>query len=215
VAYSRKGVVVALQSFNIVLVGENFPVGSIRSGDFAFRHRQLVEKIRLPVALQAERDGVTLHVLPVRFQAAVTRVDQADVQAQGLVEMTELFFEYVGRRSVTSVGHNVVWTVEELAVAERLLDVLVDAGRLREVLPADPFATQLTLKFRDGAEPTVTLALKERDPGAVTLEFNFNFDTAGDGSAVDAVRGLPSSLQSATDLARRFEGLVPDREAVS
>ena len=204
-----------IRSFSIVLVGENFPVASIRTEHFQFRHRALRETVRLPVALQAERDGVSLQVIPMRFEAAVTVVDNVAIQTTGLVDMTKTFFDYVGRRTITAVGHNVVWQLEDDDERARreLFDALLVRQTVDQVLASvGPVSADLSFRFRRGDESAAIMLVKMSEPDKLTLQLNFNFDISDEMSAEAAVERLAQSVGHATALAADVAALVARHE---
>ena len=95
-----------IATFNVVLVGENFPVQTVQIRDFTYRGRQLQEQLRMGPALQAGTRGVAVMILPDRFQVAITEPDDLAIQTEGVREIVSVFRDYIGRRSATHLGHN-------------------------------------------------------------------------------------------------------------
>jgi hypothetical protein len=143
----------AMQNFNIVLVGSNIPVQNIELDDFRFRGRPLQAALRMPVALEAEARGGKLTILPERFQVAVTEPLEPAGDANSLVEMTQAFFGYVGPRSFTATGHNAQFTID--GTAERKDEVrraLIDMDRTQELVGRDLVGADVSVFFRLDAE---------------------------------------------------------------
>lgn len=203
-----------LTSFNLVLTGDNFPVSSIKVSDFTFRHRNLKEILRIPVALQAENDVVSLQVLADRFQVAVMTPDHVPTQAAGIQEMANTFLEYVGRRTLTAVGHNIQWVLSgSEARKAAFVDSLTRKETLSSVLGSDDYGADLTLLFTRGTESQARMLVQTSSPGDVTLDFNFHFDLSDGGSVADALNALEDSLQHVEDLSRSMESLFLGVEA--
>lgn len=185
----------ALINFSVVLVGENFPVQTIKTTDFQYRHRALNETLRLPVALQAENNLVAMQVLPDRFEVRVKTPDDVVKQAEGVSEMVNTFLEYVGRRTVTAVGHNAQWVLPggpdfKKALAARFSN-LANIETLIGVAPTD---VDLSFGFRVGAETKARASLNTSADGDAVLDFNFHFDISSPDQILAAMAELPQSL---------------------
>jgi hypothetical protein len=203
---------------NVVLTGENFPVGSLKLGDFEYRHRKLTETLRLPIALRGETHGgnVVMQVLPDRFEASIMRVDDSANQAAGLLELVEVFQDYVGRRSVSGVGLNVQLAME--APGNRRADVyrtLVNATLVDEVLESDDEVVgDLNFYFKKGNEDRARVLVKMSEPGDVVFDYNFHFEVRlPDRDALTCARNLPDSTAHAIELSERFQDMI-DRAKV-
>lgn len=191
-------------SLGLVLLGDSFPVSSLRAEDFEFRHRALKESFRLPVAFQAENDRVRMQVLPERFDASILKVDDVDIQAVGLQEMARTFLEYVGRRTVTAVGHNVGFKVAVAEPSQAALGRLMNKDAVDEILGSTgPVTSQLTFQFKRGAESQCrVLVASGSDDNSLGLDFNFHFDLLAEGlSASEAIDRFDESLANARDVA--------------
>jgi hypothetical protein len=200
-----------ISSTNVVLLGENFPVSSLRLEDFEFRHRVLRETLRLPVALRAETsDGsVVMQVLPDRFEVAVVRPDRLDLQIEGLLHLVEVFQEYVGRRTIRSVGHNAATILTGTAEQRSdLLAGLVHMDKINAFLNSSVAVSgDLGLKFKCGRETAARLQVRMAENDDVALDVNFHFDLDQEGlTALAAAQLLPESLVHAEAL---FDSFMP------
>ncbi len=198
-----------INSMNIVLTGENFPVSSLKVEDFTFRHRPLRETLRLPVALRAEAsDGrAIMQVLPDRFEVSVTQVERADVQAEGLVELVRVFQEYAGRRTIIAVGHNVTTALSSTQdLRPEILAGLVRVDELSAYLGSTaPISGDVMVKFRRGRETAARLQIRGAEADDVYLDLNFHYDLQEQGlSPLEAARLLPESLAHASQLFDSF-----------
>jgi hypothetical protein len=59
-----------VDSFNIVLIGDNFPVSAVDVDDFDFLGRPAREKVRLPVVLEAQAGEFTITVLASSWESS-------------------------------------------------------------------------------------------------------------------------------------------------
>ena len=192
----------AMQNFNIVLVGSNMPVQNIELDDFRFRGRPFNAALRMPVALEAEARGGKLTIIPERFQAAVTEPLDPATDARNLVEMTQAFFEYVGPRSFTATGHNAQFTIDGTAGRkDEVRRALVDMNRASELVGRDLVGADVSVFFRLDQESVTRMAFTTmRDDGDVLVDVNVNYDRA-DLSAAEAVTRFPQNLAASTAIA--------------
>jgi len=204
----------AMQNFNIVLVGNNIPVQNVELDDFRFRGRPLTAALRMPVALEAEARGAKLTIIPERFQAAVTEpLDEPAADASSLVEMAQAFFEYVGPRSFTATGHNAQFTID--GTAERKDEVrraLIDIDRTQELIGRNLVGADVSVFFRLDAESVTRMAFATMgDDGDVLVDVNVNYNRT-DLSAAEAVARFPQNLAAimtiADNLVTTFVGRV-------
>lgn len=198
-----------LNNFNVVLVGDNFPVSSIRISDFLYRHRPLKEIMRVPVMVQAENELFWMQVLPDRFEATVKNPDQLDIQTEGVLGIITTFLEYAGRRTVTAVGHNARWVIpDSFELRDQISRSILNSGTLSEVLGTDEFSSNVTLVFKadNGSKGQMTVATTAESD--VTLEFNFNFDIPAMGEPAEAAAKVLSSLTQAITLSEKVEAIV-------
>lgn len=185
----------ALVNFSVVLVGENFPVQTIKTTDFQYRHRALNETLRLPVAMQAENNLVAMQVLPDRFEVRVKAPDDIAKQAEGVAEMVSTFLEYVGRRTVTAVGHNAQWVLPGGADSKKALAArFSNLSSIETLIGVPPTDVDLTFGFRLGAETKARASLNTSADGDALLDFNFHFDISSPDQIVAAMAELPQSL---------------------
>lgn len=198
---------VALKFFATVVAGDSFPVASLRIGDFEFRHRAFRETVRIGPALQADSRGVQMAVLSDRFSLTVSEVDHLDIQAEGAMEVVRTFREYVGRRSLTALGHNVQFEVSRPGLGDAVFDNLFQVERLRESLrPHGGLSGGATIALQTGGSETVTnLTLAPPESDKLVLNFNFHYELAQNDEFEVALNDLPRALATAAELATRFE----------
>lgn len=186
----------ALVNFSVVLVGENFPVQTIKTTDFQYRHRGLNETLRLPVAIQAENNLVAMQILPDRFEVQVKTPEDLTKQAEGVAEMVTTFFEYVGRRTVTAVGHNAQWVLAGNSKSKTALaSQFANLSSIETLLGVAPTGVDLAFEFRLGAETKARASLNTSVDGDAILDFNFHFDISSPDQIVTAMTELPRSLE--------------------
>ncbi|MGW4844896.1 hypothetical protein [Nocardia brasiliensis] len=200
----------SLASFSIVLVGDNFPVPNINVSDFEFNHRLLKETLRLPMVVQAQARGVSIQVLPERFEATVTAPVSPQEGAERLIEMTNGIFDYVGPKSIKAVGHNAQYLVEgtegrKQEISLSLLDRDLSQGALG--VPLIDTDVHLYFKAQSGSKGRMAF-LTETDNPMTALDFNINFDIGGSGSAREAVSAFPESLREIEEIAQRVEAVL-------
>lgn len=194
-----------VRNFNIVLVGSNIPVPTIDLNDFEFRHRQLRQILRLPVALQAEAPGVQLSIVPVRFEVAVTEPHDQAQDANQLVQMAQVFFQYVGPRSLTATGHNVQFTID--GTAERKDEVrryLIEMDRAQDLVGHDLLGADAAVFFRFDQESVTRMNFTTMVDGDVAVDVNVNYDRQ-DLSATEAVARFPHNLAAIAAIADNLE----------
>lgn len=199
-----------LINFSVVLVGENFPVQTIKTTDFVYRHRPLSETLRLPVALQAENGLVSLQVLPDRFEVRVKSPDDLAVQCEGVTAMVKTFLEYVGRRTVTAVGHNAQWAIAGTSEAKQALAArFANMTEIASILGATPEGVDLMVDFHRGSETKARLSIGTASDGDTLLDFNFHYDISGHTEIDQALDRLHESLGFAESI-----GEAVDRASV-
>jgi hypothetical protein len=201
-----------IQNFNIVLVGSNIPVPTIELDDFTFRDRPLQATLRLPVALQAGGSGVSLTILAERFQVAVTEPHDIANDARQLVELIEVFFGYVGPRSLMATGHNALFTID--GTSERKDEVrraLVEMDRVQELTGRDLTGADATVFFRLDQQSVTRMTFSTMVDGDVQIDVNINYDRTDLGAA-EAVARFPQNLAAiaaiADNLGTRLAGRV-------
>ncbi|GAA3013646.1 hypothetical protein [Microbacterium aurantiacum] len=185
----------ALMNFSVVLVGENFPVQTIKIADFQYRHRALSETLRLPVALQAENNLVAMQVIPDRFEVRVKTADDLAVQTDGVSAMVDTFLEYVGKRTVTAVGHNAQWVLpggpgSKKALASRFASL----PNIEAIIGVPPSDVDLSFGFKLGQETRARASMTTSSEGEALLDFNFHFDISGPAAITTAIAELQTSL---------------------
>lgn len=206
-----------IANFNVVLVGENFPVQTMQVRDFTYRGRQLQEHLRMGPALQAGTRGVALTVLPDRFQVAITEPDDVTIQSQGVQEIVKVFRDYIGRRSATHLGHNA-----QLALPpehyEPVMRTLVQPDRAADLLgvPSDEVreaAVTLVSRLGNGVTRKVMFGLAEDE--RLIVDFNFDHDlTVGEVTLEAAAAGLLSSLEWVEHVHERILEFVAEKGRV-
>lgn len=198
----------SLINFSVVLVGENFPVQTIKTTDFTYRHRPLKETLRLPVALQAENPLVSLQVLTDRFEVRVKAPDDLDVQCEGLLSMVSTFLEYVGRRTVTAVGHNAQWSISGTTESKSALVArFTNSADIVSVLGTTPQSVDLSFNFRRGSETQARLALTTGAEGDALLDFNFHFDISTHTEIDSAMGHFRDSLGFAQSIGEAMDNI--------
>lgn len=198
-----------LTNFNVVLVGENFPVTSIKVADFEYRGRALKERMRVPVVVQAENELVSMQVLPDRFEVTVKSPDQLDIQTKGVSELVSTFLDYVGRRTVSAVGHNARWTIpKSLELRDEIARAIVNSGTLSEVLGTDKFGVDVAIAFKTSNGGTGRMTVATIAQSDVVLDFNFHFDVPAQGEPAEIVALALSSLTQVSALAENIEAIV-------
>lgn len=199
-----------LINFSVVLVGENFPVQTIKTTDFVYRHRPLSETLRLPVALQAENGLVSLQVLPDRFEVRVKAPDDLAVQCEGVTAMVKTFLEYVGRRTVTAVGHNAQWAITGSSETKQALVArFANMAEIASILGAAPESVDMMVDFHRGAEAKARLSIGTASDGDAVLDFNFHYDISDHTEIDQALDRLHESLGFAESI-----GEAVDRASV-
>lgn len=197
-----------LTNFNVVMVGENFPVSSVKIDEFKFRGRSLKESLRLPVVLQAENSVVAMQVFPNRFDVSVKSPDNLEIQTAGLTEMVQTFLGYVGRRTITAVGHNAVWTIP--GSAERRAEItglFVKSDVVSSLLGGSDFTSDIFFGF-DSHGSKARMAVNASPEADVTLDFNFNFDLVGTVDPLTVAGNLMDSLEVVQQMSAQVEALV-------
>ena len=202
----------ALQNFNIVLVGNNIPIPSIELDDFRFRGRPFQATLRMPVALEAEALGGKLTILPERFQVAVTEPIESLADARDLVEMTRVFLEYVGPRSISATGHNAQFTIDGTAARkDEVRRALIEMDRARELVGHDLVGADVSVFFRLDQESVTRMTFMTMgDADDVAVDVNVNYDRA-DLSAAEAVARFPQNLAAITTIADNFVARLAGR----
>lgn len=167
---------VSFATFNVVLVGENFPVQSVRISDFRFRGRELREQIRMGPMVQAAARGVEMTIIPDRFQAGIAQPDDLDVQSAGLRELVDEFLEYVGKRSIFNVGHNAQVRLEAGSY-ERAMGLLLNVTPAREIMGVASNPDSMVV-YQSTLEPGCVLKMQvgETEERELLLDFNVDFD---------------------------------------
>lgn len=204
----EKGGQMTFVAVGVVLLGDSFPVQAIKTSDFTFRHRALFEKLRLPMALQAENDVVSMQVFPERFEATITKPDRLDIQAEGLREMVDTFLEYVGKRTVSAVGLNMGWAVpgtadRKYALARQFLRTDI----FSEVLGSEPIDPNISFAFGFPGVEEARAQVNSSAPGDVGITFNFHYEMSGM-AVTDAVSRMPEAIGRARGIAQAIEDLL-------
>jgi|GEM_PF-6668954 len=194
-----------LTEFNVVLVGESFPISSIRVSDFTYRGRDLKEVLRVPVVIQAENELVAVHIMPDRFQAAVKSPDRLQIQCEGLNELVTTFLEYVGKRTVKGVGHNARWTIPGTRSSRAALSrMLLDAHSVEAIVGAEVLA-DISLQIEGPHGSKGRIGIPTTVDADVTLDFNFHFETPALGEPSIAAAWLSESLDRVAELSALIE----------
>lgn len=192
-----------LDLFNLVLVGDNYPVSSMSASDFEFRGRRFKEQVRLGPVLQASTREVQLTLLPDRFQVTVTAPDDLEKQIAGVFEVVTTFREFVGSRTINAVGHNVQAAYTSSEQANALMNDLVKKDHAVELFGlADAPKASLTLLSKVGNEDIFRLnlagTLGEPPHQRMCMDFNFEFNKDLGGLDLDyAVGELRTSIEHA------------------
>lgn len=196
-----------IKNFNVVLVGEGFPVSTIDMKDFAFRGRKFQEQLRVGPTVQASSRNVQLLVLPDRFQVGVVDPDDLGIVVQGVREVISTFREYIGKRSLTAIGHNAQVVLSEPGIAARILAELVNEDLASDLLGVSEIAdAQVTLVAHRGRETTMkVMAATVAESTDALLDFNFDFNIAqGEVSVDEAMSELEASLRMVEGMHAKF-----------
>lgn len=196
-----------LESFSVVLIGDSFPVQSIKTEDFVFRHRPLKETMRLPVAIQAGNAFVSMQVLPERFEVTVLSADHVTEQVQGVTSMLGVFLDYVGKRTITALGHNFSWKIPNSEpVRHALARKLVDSAALEEVLGLPTSGVDIAARFSSGTATYGQVNFATMNEGDAYVNFNFHYDLTTPSADVHAaIAELSISLQTSAEIGRRAD----------
>lgn len=209
----------SFDNLNIVLMGSNFPIDTIRATDFAFPNA-VVDMPRLPMVAIVQAAPFILQVLPVRFQVSATTGDNLEDTGAILVRNALIFCEeYIGPRAVTAVGHNMqshilVSRLSRTEIHQRLFNV--DTVRALVDDEHDLLADAV-LQFKRGSADYVRLSVitTGAPPDRVVVDFNFNFDMGGDRALPlrEVIQLFPESLTIAQDLSERLPAVLDMQEA--
>jgi hypothetical protein len=202
---------VELNMFNVVLVGENFPINAVDVGSFSFDHRPLKETARVPgILLQAELPPrVRLQILPNRLEAGITQPTDIESQAEELVVLASGIFDYVGPRAMTAVGHNAQYTFPESAGAKlSVMNSLINIAECEEVIGAKPVNIDLQLFFTMEDAALGRVAFGTNDADALVLDFNANYEVSASRPANAATSQLRRSLERFRQIAEQASPLV-------
>jgi len=204
----------SLNSFNVVFAGENFPISSIKTSDFVFRHRPLVETVRLPVLLQAAAGGASIDVLNERFIATITTPDKIDVQILGLQDLARTFLEYVGKRTITATGHNLQFALDGVdSPRERINAHFLRKTSVEELLGTPKFTADLQFALDGPNGARVRVAIVTDAPEVPTVDFNFNFEAA-QVAPEEALDHFTSSYQYAQNIVDSLNNAVQQEVSV-
>jgi hypothetical protein len=211
---------VPLQLLSIVITGENFPVESVDLGDFSFLGRPIRETVRLPMVVVAQAGEFRIQVLPDRFDVTVASFASVEDKPPVLLANAERFVEeYVGRRSVTAIGHNFQSGFATSAIRkEEVLARLAHPDPLRQLFGGgEGILGDFVFQTRRGEEDRLRLSVvtTTSPDDQVVLDFNFHFDVrrAGGRPPREALEAFPESLRIASQIDETFPTLfVGDRE---
>lgn len=197
----------SLATFAVVIVGESFPVQSIKIQDFTFRHRGLTETMRLPIALQAENAFVAMQILPERFEVTVKSADHVPEQIEGVTDMVHTLLEYVGKRSISAMGHNAQWRIAGSETSKSQLRArLSREDVLQELVGAPPSSTDVTTFFNRGSSSQARAIFQTSAPGDAMIDFNFNYDLTTRLTTVDtALNALSDSIALVAEIGQATE----------
>jgi hypothetical protein len=187
----------SLDSFNIVLTGDGFPAGSVDTSALTFGSASLQQSSLVPpgVAVVAEGPRVSLHAFPNRIQAAVDRVENGPEDAANLVTLVHQLFDFIGPRTVKSVGHNAARVFHDTGRGKlALLSPLLDLAGCEAALAQKPTSADLHLYFSVRSGALGRVGLLSGDDGVLALDFNAHHELGSSLRAQDAVDGLHDSL---------------------
>lgn len=207
-----------LEGFNVVMVCQNFPVQAVELNELEFRGRKFKEHLRIGPALQASTRNVELFAVPDRVQVSVNAPDNLDIMCAGVVSVFESLIEYVGRRTVSAIGHNAQAFVTGLGVEDSLEQQLVNYDLSAQLLESPVSETQLSLISKVGRETMMRVArAHDMVSKRAVLDFNFDFQVLEDGqlTLTEAVNELRTSLAHAERIAKNFATRSADVEVGS
>lgn len=204
------GSLMTLVGVGVVLLGDSFPVQSIRTSEFQFSHRPLRENLRLPVAVQADNDFVVMQILPERFEVNLKRPDRLGSQLPGLEGMVDTFLEYVGRRTVRAVGHNISWSMDDTAHRKSAITKrFTRTDFVASMLGSEPLDPDLSFGFKHRDVSEARLEIATSADGDAGINFNFHFDATRH-TVVDAVSRLNDSITKAVEIAEAIEASIAE-----
>ncbi|MDE0602430.1 MAG: hypothetical protein OXI56_11615 [bacterium] len=194
-------------NFNIVLVGESFPINAVDVEDFDFMGEQVQEILRIPIALEAQAGDFRLSANPQRFQIAASNVTQLSQELHIVKYNAKIFLDYVGRRTVTAVGHNFQFSLP-IKDDGAPFSSLVNYNAIN-LLMDTPFLVQVAIdvSFRSSDGTPIKLRTFPPDGNEMLLDLNYHFDigkTKQFTNAEDAIDTIDNSFDKANDLVRRF-----------
>jgi hypothetical protein len=205
---------VTLASFSVVLLGDSFPVQSIKTEDFVYRHRALKETMRVPVAIQAENAFVSMQILPERFEITVRSADHLPEQIEGVKSLLDVFLEYVGKRTISALGHNVSWEITgSEPVRHHFARQLTASAAMEDLLGRPATGIDIAARFDSGIATTSQANIATMNGGDAFINFNFHYDLTAPGLDVRAaIDEMESCLQTSTEIGRRAD--LKSKEAV-
>lgn len=165
-----------VNSYSIVLVGENMPVQQIKPTDFTFPDA-VVERMRVPVAFDFQAGAFRVQGFPERYQIGATDVDLTEDAVAAIRDNTLELVDLVGRRSISAVGLNLEFHETDLPVAALRSRVMAadafPASFLGEVRPE----FELTTFFAGPDLSRAKLLLKVPESlDRLVLDLNYHFD---------------------------------------
>src|SRR4051794_19992709 len=96
--------VLDLKSFNIVLLGDSFPVENVSAEEFLFGEAFGVTQIKLPHIMQGVCGKYALQVLPDRFQVAANGARATEYRIKAIVDAAKFFVEeFTSKRSIRAI----------------------------------------------------------------------------------------------------------------
>lgn len=165
-----------LQDLNIVFIGGQPKISQLDLADFEFFGAQIEERIRLPIAIQLTAGPFRLEMLPERSLIGL-KGDADDDQRAALIKNAEVLLkDYLGRRSVTAVGLNFVFSLAP-DLNGQLSRTLLDANVVGAIFdePADVSA-RVSLVIPSIVEgSTLTCGLNSADDMVLKADFNYHF----------------------------------------
>ena len=211
-----------LESFNITVVGANFPVQQAQIEDFDFNGQEPEVQLRLQQVLQARAGDYALAILPERFQVGVL-ASQATPERIDVLKRATLTFinEYGSHRSLIAIGHNFTGTFTSvLGTASDFMKHIAwrdDFAAAMEV-PSDPtLSLTSSVEIGDGQTRTLRVEPRTKDPEQVFYDLNFNWGSVDEpiGDKIrESVEHFNESLKLGGELIERLASLGGSLEGV-
>lgn len=203
-------------NFNVVFVGDNFPVSQVKPDDIDYGEHEPIEQIRLPILLQVQAGPLQVLWTQNRIQVGVSDTEISEDLVELIKTAATSVDEVIGRRATNSMGLNFSFLLDPNELSPEQVCARVwpnDALIGTELSFLRSFDLQRNFSYPDATWGRLRLTTSDQ-PLGIVIDLNYHYDFSRN-PAVSRPRNAIRRFDAAAKHAEALRYSIPDSLADS